>query len=214
MDIVPVSRSSDALKEIAVVDPSLKAETPKEKAVEQLFARVRSRAMAHAQYFIGYDAALDAVQQALIEVWGRWEKMLPEERNPAWFLGIVHWRVVDELRRRRRYVELTDEVQEHYDFPQVIGVAEITEAKDLGRWYAHMVAQMPLRRREVWKLVREQGFTYQQAADTLGISVASVVTHLQKARDYFLTGLEHAGVHLTVGTIRRLITARTESNHE
>jgi RNA polymerase sigma-70 factor (ECF subfamily) len=214
MDIVPRSRSHEAPKQIAVFDPSLPAEPGREREFEEFYRSVRARAMAHAEYFIGYDAARDAVQKATIEASKRWDKMLPEERTAAWFLTKVHFRVVDELRRRRRYVELTEDVEERYDFPDVIGVAEATEARDLARWYGEMVAAMPLRRREVWKLVREQGFTYEQTASALGISVPTVVTHLQKARDYFLKGLKHAGVELTEGTIRRLLSAKTGDSNE
>ena len=214
MAIVRSSESSATLKQVAIIDPALRADTPKEKDFEELLRRVRGRAMTHAEYFIGYDAAKDAVQKVMIEKYRQWDTMLPEDRTETWFLAAVHFRVVDELRRRRRYVELTDEIEERYDFPQVIGVSEATEAKDWKRWYDHMVAQMPLRRREVWKLVREQGFTYEAAAKALGISVPTVVTHLQKARDYFLEGMKRAGIVLTPGTLQRLLAARAGASND
>lgn len=214
MQLVRSPESSAAPKLVATVEPSLPASTPLERDFEKFYNRVRARAVAHAESFIGYDAAQDAVQKATIEIWKRWDSVHPEQRTAAWFLVAVHFRVVDELRRRRRYVELSEEVEEHYEFPRVVSVAESTVEADLTRWVDQMIAAMPLRRREVWTLVRDHGFTYDQAAQTLGISVPSVHTHLQKARDHFLRRLKHAGVELTDGTIRRLLPPRTETSDE
>jgi RNA polymerase sigma-70 factor (ECF subfamily) len=215
MSSLPVARRDPAPELIATVKASLPATTPLEESFEQFYSRVRVRAVSHAELFIGYDAAQDAVQAATMEIWERWPKMHPEERTDAWFLAGVHFRVIDELRRRRSYVELTDELEEHYaDFPRVITVAESNAQKDLERWVDQMIDGMPLRRKEIWSLVRGLGFTYEQAGKTLGISPRTVEVQLRLARDYFLKGLTHGGVELSDETIMKLLPPSTETSHE
>jgi RNA polymerase sigma factor (sigma-70 family) len=201
---------------VATVEPEapLKADTPLEREVEEFFRPLIDVATEHAERFLDYDAAQDAVQTAMVELWFRWSEMLPEERTPAWFLAAVHHRIVDELRRHGRNVALTEEVEEEPDFPRVISVAEVTVKKDLERWVDGMIDGMPRMRRHVYVLVRELGFSYKEAAETLGISVASVHTHLQKPRAYFLKGLEHADVELTSETILKLLPPETETSYE
>jgi RNA polymerase sigma-70 factor (ECF subfamily) len=201
---------------VATVEPEapLQAETPLEREVEEFFNPLIATATTHAERFLSYDAAQDAVQAAMVELWFKWSEMLPEERTPAWFLAAVHHRIVDELRRRGRNVALTEEVEEEPDFPRVISVAEVTVKKDLERWVDGMIDGMPRMRRHVYVLVRELGFSYKEAAETLGISVASVHTHLQKTRAYFLKGLEHADVELTSQTIMKLLPPKAGTSNE
>jgi RNA polymerase sigma factor (sigma-70 family) len=195
-------------------DAPLPAETPLERAFETFLRPLLPKAMAHAEYFIGYDAADDAVQRATIEIWNLWTKTLPEYRTPGWFLQKVHLRVLNELERRKPIVELTEELEDDADFPRVISVSEATAKKDLERWVDRMIDGMPPMRRHVYILVRELRFPYELAAEMLGISVPSVHTHLQKTRAYFLKGLKRADVELTSETIMKLLPPKTETSYE
>ena len=55
-----------------------------------------------------------------------------------------------------------------------------------------LLAQMPLRTRQVFQLCRIQGKSYAEAADHLDISVSSVQKHLTRALDYLTQALERS----------------------
>src|SRR5438876_3122835 len=141
---------------VATVEPDapLRADTPKEKAFETFYRPLRAPAVSHAEYFIGFDAAEDAVQKASIEIWNLWDKTLPERRTPAWFFTRVHSRVLNELRRRKHLVELTEEMEDDPDFPRVITVSEASAKKDTERWVDRVIDLMPPMMRHVYTLVR------------------------------------------------------------
>jgi DNA-directed RNA polymerase specialized sigma24 family protein len=73
---------------------------------------------------------------------------------------------------------------------------------------------MPLRRKEVFIHVRDLGMTYEEAAEALGISPRTVEVQLRIVRDYFLKALEHAGVVVTDGTMRKLLPPKTGASDE
>jgi RNA polymerase sigma-70 factor (ECF subfamily) len=210
-ELAPARETEPLLVATVEPDAPLPAAPGQERAFEEFLRPLRPKAMAHAEYFIGYDAADDAVQRAMIEIWNLWRHTLPEKRTPGWFLAKVHLRVLNELKRRKHFVELTEDNQ---DFPRVISVAEATAKKDLERWVDRVIDGMAPMRRHVYTLVRELGFTYQEAAETLGISVPTVHTHLQKADAHFLKALKHADVELTSETILKLLPPKAETSNE
>ena len=200
---------------IAVVEPRSLAETRKERAFVDFYDRVRIPGIAYAEYFVGSDSAADIVQSVALRMWEIWDSLTPDRRSTGYFLRAVRNGIVNVLRDEDRFVELTPELEALPDFPTVVVVSEETAREDLLRWMREMIKRMPLRRREVFVLVREFEFTYDEAAQALGISVKTVDAQMQKAREYFEQGLEHGGIRLTKGTIRKLLPSpRTEGSND
>lgn len=206
MSLIP-ARKSAAAQEVAVIEARSIAQTPQERAFADFYERAVTPAVAYAAHFIGRDAAEDVVQSAAIRMWERWDALMPEQRSLRYLMTAVRHDVVRELHRRQAYVELTEELEALPEFPRVIVASEATAEEDQLRWLREMLARMPVRRKEVWLLIREFNFTYDEAAEALGISVRTVDNHMQNARAYFEKGLEAAGVRLTSGTFRKLLPA-------
>ena len=203
MSLTPAEYSPKP-KEVAVGEPALAA-IEKERAVVALIERVRVPGVAYAQYFVGPDSAEEIVQSVSVRMLERWDSLTPEQRSARYFMKAVRNGVISQLRDEDRFVELNESLESLPDFPTVVIVSEDTARDDQLRWLHKMIKGMPLRRREVFVLVKEFGYTYDEAAEALGISVKTVDAQMQKAREYLERGAEHGGIRLTTETMRTLL---------
>lgn len=198
---------------IGVVETVLPTSTPIERSFEKLYLQVRERAIDDAERLVGYDAACDAFHAAALKVWKRWKKLQPEDQSAAYFLTAVHNQVIDYLRRDERHVELTEELEESPEFPNL--TRDPNGEVDVAQLVDRLIGAMPTRRKQAWILARDQKFTYQQIAAALGVSVATVDTHLRLARESIRNGLERAGFRLSRTTATKLIPPKTtEADHD
>jgi len=196
---------------LGVVDRQSSAETPVERNFEDFFMRVHARAIAHAERFLDYDDAREAVQMAAVEMWGRWSELRPEQKNAGYFVLAVHNRVTDGLRRQDRYVALTEE----HDLAVEVTPPQLepaTDEMDTADLLSDMVAAMPLRRREVWTLVMEQGLTYEQVAAQLGLRYPTIGRHMSLARETLRKGLLAAGIGISGPSARQMLPSTTGGN--
>jgi RNA polymerase sigma-70 factor (ECF subfamily) len=58
---------------------------------------------------------------------------------------------------------------------------EDVQGAELQRLAAAAVSRLPERRREVFRLAREEGLSYQEIADILGLSTQTVANHMSLA---------------------------------
>ena len=120
------------------------------------------------------DAAEDAVQDGLIALWERREKLPEGSALVGYLFRSVRNRSLNQLRQRRthgRWLAALD--PEPTLEPEVeTGI----EDQDLDQAYRAALAEVSPRGREVFLLSRDHGLSYPQIAETLGISVKTVET--------------------------------------
>lgn len=199
---------------VGVVNPpTLLATTPVEQNFGDLYQRVCGRAVRQAEWFIeDHDAAWDAVQETALKFFRTWERLAPEQKNDRYFMRAVHHRVIEHLRRERKYVELTAEVEQELadagelDPPSLI-VA--TEGLEVAALINQIARRFPVRVREVWVLFREQKVPYPEIAETLGISEVTARRHMSRAMEILRTGVARAGYRLADTTIKGLLPPST-----
>jgi RNA polymerase sigma-70 factor (ECF subfamily) len=182
---------------VGVLEP---AAQPAAADLEQLFLeayrRLHGRLLDHAERFLDRDDARDAVGDAMADLWRRWPTLTPEKRgSDKYVFGAVHYCVFAKMRENNQLVSL-DEAKPELD-QQVARAAE-----DLGRGERSAevldaaLAAMPPRRREVFLLVREHSFTYQEAAEALGLAHGTVKTHMYLAVEDLRTAFTRAGFRI------------------
>ncbi|OAP31932.1 sigma-70 family RNA polymerase sigma factor [Sphingobium fuliginis] len=120
----------------------------------------------------------DVVQDAIVRAIERQETFQPDRDRRRWLLAIVHnvffsakRREASEARRNSRFAEtLVDRLEpgqeEHARLVQI----------------ARQFAALPEHHRAVLHLTAIEGFSYQQAAETLGVPVGTVMSRLARAR--------------------------------
>jgi RNA polymerase sigma-70 factor (family 1) len=127
----------------------------------------------------------DVVQEAFIRLWARREHWGSDGSVRALLYAVTRNAALDERRRRTRR-ERADAVADpppHRAPPSTEAAAE-----ELRRAAVRAVAQLPPKRREVFRLAREEGLTYAEIASVLGVSPQTVANHMSLA----LADLRHA----------------------
>ena len=145
-------------------------------AFEQLFRRYAEPLYDCAYGYVGSrDAAQEVVQQLFVTLWERRRIWQVSGTVATYLYRAVRNGSLNALRSNRRRLALGERVS---DAP---GIDQEIEAADLARVVARIVARLPERCREVFRLNRYHHLTYAEVAETLNLSVKTVELHMARA---------------------------------
>jgi RNA polymerase sigma-70 factor, ECF subfamily len=134
------------------------------------------------------DVADDLVQAACERALSRLDQFTPGTRLDSWMFRIIETLWIDRKRYTGRRPEAGAKVIEFMPFDARIH--ERAEARaDLAIVRAE-VARLPEEQRAVLALVAIDGQSYQQAADTLGVPIGTIMSRLSRARRRLVDALE------------------------
>ncbi len=178
--------------------PPLQALAPElEELFLEAYRRLHGRVLDHAERFLDKDDASDAVGEAMSALWRRWRTLAPEKRTDQYVFGVVHYCVFAKLRERKEFVAL-DDAESELD-RVVMNAAEERSGRDaIAEVLDETLAAMPPRRREVFLLIREESFTYREAAEVLGVSEGSINTHMRLANEQLRRAFTRAGFRIAL----------------
>jgi RNA polymerase sigma-70 factor (ECF subfamily) len=126
----------------------------------------------------GYGDPEAAVQEAFVRVWARRASLKTTGSVRALLYTIVRNLCLDELRRRERQTRADSEGPTP-SAPRT--PYEDVHGAELKRLAAAAVAGLPPKRREVFRLVREEGLSYKEVAEALDLSPQTVANHMSLA---------------------------------
>ncbi len=128
----------------------------------------------------------DTVQTAFVRLWSRRYQLEETGSLRSFLYTIVRNASLDELRKRAR----RDEAQSKATPPLSPRTPyEDVQGAELQRLAASAVARLPERRREVFRLVREEGLSYQEIAEIMDLSPQTVANHMSLAMADLRTAL-------------------------
>lgn len=123
-------------------------------------------------------AADDLVQDTLERAWRKAALWRPGTDLRAWLFAIMHNLFVNQVRARRRDVEIPlDETA--LGRPAAADASAGVQLLDL----ASALARLPPEQREVLLLVGLEELTYREAAQVLGVPVGTVMSRLARGRE-------------------------------
>jgi len=129
----------------------------------------------------------DVVQAAFVRLWSRRAALKEEGSVKALLYTIVRNASLDELRKRTR----RDKAEEGARPPSAPKTPyEDVHGAELHRVAAAAVDRLPDRRREVFRLVREEGLSYKDVAELLDLSSQTVANHMSLAMADLRTALK------------------------
>lgn len=137
------------------------------RAYEDALRGISQFVRAYARARLGATLADDVVQETLISVHRARHTYDPNRPFGPWLLAIAHSRVVDAARRARRRQLREEPLDERPD-----GQAEGPEAPD-GR-VTDALRKLPPRQRRVIELLKLEGRSAKEVAETLRLSVSNV----------------------------------------
>jgi RNA polymerase sigma-70 factor, ECF subfamily len=132
------------------------------------------------KYVKSSDEAKDILQETFIKVWNYREKIDESQNFEAFLFKLIKNRLLNALNAesiRKRHEESSS-----FIVPQDTNE---TEDEVIYNDYAAIVNEaieaLPVKRKRVFTLSRNEGFTYAEIAKTLGISVNTVEIHMTNA---------------------------------
>lgn len=175
------SAPSDSTALVGVVPPPTPpAEGEYVRQINDAFRRLHARLISHAERLVDRESARDAVSQTFLELWRRWPQLTPEQRSDQSFFRAVRNKASRALGANKRFVSLED-AEEELDRKVVSETSPAWGQDSLAQVIDAAVAAMPAARREAFILTKEQGLTYREAAEVLGLSPATINSQLLKA---------------------------------
>jgi len=175
------SGSSESAALVGVVPPpTAPAEGEYLRQINDVFRRLHPRLISHAERLLDRETARDAVSQTFLELWRRWPQLTAEQRTDRYIFGAVRNTALDMRASMDGFISLED-AEEELDRMVVSEASPAWGGDPLADVIDAAVAAMPAARREVFILTKEQGFTYKEAAEHLGLSVATINSQLLKA---------------------------------
>ena len=129
----------------------------------------------------------DTVQTAFIRLWNRRGELAEDGSLRSLLYTIVRNACFDELRTRQR----RDRARDSAEAPLPPRTPyENVQGAELQRLAAGAVSRLPTRRGEVFRLVREEGLSYKEVGDVLGLSAQTVANHMSLAMADLRTALK------------------------
>ena len=158
------------------------------EALDELFRRYRSVAYRVAYRFLGNEAdALDAVQESFIKALTHLHNFQGRSSFKTWLLRVVSNASLDLGRQRGRRETLkvavaagADRAPEHGAGADEAGGG--LEREELRGLLDEALASLPEAQRRTFVLHAEAGLNYREVAETLGISIGTVMSRLYYAR--------------------------------
>ena len=124
--------------------------------------------------------AEEITSDVLFKLWEHRRK-LSEVSNPRYYVFVTAKHMALNLLKKQKNTTVSlDEIDlDLWHYTETPESAMVQH--DIRAAISHCVAELPLQCRNVFRLVKIEGFTYQEAADLLGISVKTVDAQMVKA---------------------------------
>ncbi|MSQ95011.1 MAG: RNA polymerase sigma factor [Gemmataceae bacterium] len=178
--IIPFVSSDEALLKKAVAGDR--------EALDELFKRYRLLAYRVAHRLLGNEAdALDAVQEAFVKALVHLPSFQGRSSFKTWMLRVVSNAALDFGRQRgRREAISMDSLGSKYR-EECEPLLEPNPSRELDRLelrhtLQEALAQLPVAQRQTFVLHAEAELSYREVAETLGISIGTVMSRLFYAR--------------------------------
>ena len=174
-----------ALRTAEPSDDALLANVGDRMALDELFRRYRQIAYRVAYRLLGNDAdALDAVQEGFVKTLAHLGEFQGRCSFKTWFLRIVSNAALDLGRSRGRRESLIVESRRRAltDVVEPAAPDRGLEIEDLRLQLQRALDQLPDAQRQTFILYAEAELTYAETAQTLGISIGTVMSRLFYAR--------------------------------
>jgi len=128
--------------------------------------------------------ATEVVQLCFIRLWEKRNSLSETAALNIQLFGMARQVMIDELRKESARLKYNSRSQQ---YPFTDNLMKMIESKDLLRHFQQEIEAMPPMRKMVFNLSRNNGLSYSEIAEMLGISTKTVESHIGKV----LSRLKH-----------------------
>ncbi|WP_104663583.1 RNA polymerase sigma factor [Ensifer adhaerens] len=151
----------------------------KKKELARLYVAERGRLQRIASRRIGPAVAPDIVQDVFAALLAKAREHVT--LTPSYLAKATRYVAISHFRAETRRKAFFDRITEEQYAPPVVGPDEIAAAREELRCLELVLAQLPLRTRQVFMLNRFHQCTYDEIAHGLGVSYSTVEREIAKA---------------------------------
>ena len=126
------------------------------------------------------EAAEENVQDVFMKVWLHRENLNPEQSFKAYIFTIARNQAFNFLNKAANDVLLKEEIFYESQQSHEYGDYSIREA-DCKKLRKQAIKQLPPKRKQIFKMSRKKGMTYEEISQELGISINTVRNQMSKA---------------------------------
>jgi len=134
----------------------------------------------------------DIVQEVFVKIWESRNKLEDYKLLNSYIFTIAYNNSIDLIRKRissNKYLEHLKYSASINFTPTIISQIEYNE---LNNQVGMLIANLPDRQKQVYLLHREEGLTYPEIAEKLGISKNTVENHMVKALKYLRQNMDNS----------------------
>lgn len=151
------------------------------EAFRHIYDRYKARLFLFSLKFLrSEEQAEEIVHDVFLKIWEERRGLDPDRSFGSYLHTVCKHHIFNLLKRIARQRRYESVVRDNFS-----GTANLTENVVLFREYSRLAEEaintLPPRRRMVYRLCREEGKSYEEAAEELGISRNAVKDHLVKA---------------------------------
>lgn len=125
------------------------------------------------------DEARDIVQHVFIALWNQREQVDPDKPVEAYIYALARYTLYHAFRKRLIHKAAMENMINDVQNPDEV-FEEIT-FKELETYLEELIEKLPSKRREIFKMNRNEGLTYKEIAARLNISENTVDTQIRKS---------------------------------
>lgn len=139
------------------------------------------------------DIAEDVVQEVLIKLWSKRDRINEIENLEAWCMRLTRNKSIDKLRSKHRR---TEDIEGHFGIQDKSKNPEdTTVSSDIYNRIKIMISNLPEKQKLVIQLRDIEGMKYQEIADILGMNMSQVKVNLFRARNAIKEQLIKLNIH-------------------
>lgn len=132
-------------------------------------------------------SAEDLLQDVFLGIWENRSKIDPEQSFAA-FLFTCSRNITFNFKRRLK-LEMESEIQLAYGIVESENtIDKVLDSKEAMALVEELLSRLPKQRQKIFRLSKLDGKSYQEIAEEMGISIATVRDHIVKANKFIRSG--------------------------
>jgi RNA polymerase sigma-70 factor (family 1) len=159
----------------------VKVKNDDQMAFQQLFEKYAERIYYFSMRYIkNKEEAEEIAQEVFVRVWLRRHDLKEELSFSSYIFMIAKNALIDTIRRKQKETIFQDNIKPNTELYSSSS-NDSMEYKELSTLIDRSIAELPLKRKQIYLLSRDEGLTYKQIAEKLNISIKTVETHMRLA---------------------------------
>jgi RNA polymerase sigma-70 factor (family 1) len=179
------------IKYDVTADQDLVADFIKGKVVafDNLYERYSERLYVFAMMLLkNKEDARDVVQDTFLKLWKKRNELTEAKSFKSFVFTISYNIIIDRLRKRLNDQKYMAYYRQHFGIEMSI-TANDSDFDFLNQQVKDIIEKLPTRRKEIYKLSRDKGMSYNEIAKELNISVKTVETHIGLALKFIRSAI-------------------------